>query len=192
MPKRLSILLEVTTRFGTPHDVVEQFLESESEVHSLLMLYSDKLKSARETAVLFESHTRDMDGDVVYYPALRAIVKCFKPIRHVQPHWNLLTRPQLRNYYLCWNACVTTFWWFRGVLCHFQRILMILLFLESSKVHLQKNCCLVLTRYRCNTCGPWLVCVIPIFGVFHSRTFHKLKKKEGWMVRCFVEWSRLR
>lgn len=83
MPDGCALIQEVETRFGTVHDVSRRFLKAAPHIRTVLDAHdSDAAKKAMELFNLLRRE--ETSEEVVEYPALKAVVTCFAPLRHAQ------------------------------------------------------------------------------------------------------------
>lgn len=83
MPEGHALIQEVETRFGTLHDVVSRFMKAEDNVRRVID-GSDVDAATKAAVCLAMIHTAQDREGTRYFPALKAIVTCFAPIRHAQ------------------------------------------------------------------------------------------------------------
>ncbi|KAI0558044.1 Zinc finger BED domain containing protein [Gracilaria domingensis] len=91
LPDGFALVQEIETRFGTVFGVVERFLKSSKNVASLIARKdSEPAKKAFDSLITETT----IEGDIVY-PALEAIVTCFRPICHVQKQLEAQNKPTM-------------------------------------------------------------------------------------------------
>lgn len=93
LPDGYALLQEVETRFGTTNTAVQQFLES---FHLLSDIISPKAPNSAVDA--FDKLLKEAQGEGgAVFPALKAINKVFRPVRHIQTLLESFKEPTMQS-----------------------------------------------------------------------------------------------